>query len=113
MVVLHENPVRERTTVVDTAASAHRRLLQGAEAGRRLARVADPGPSAGGLDVAVGQRGDAGQVAEEVEGGALAGEHRSRRTSYMADRPASVEARAVGEGPLPVHVRGDLRKGPH
>ena len=39
VVVLHEHPVVEAHPVVDAAAGAHRVLLQGAQPGRRLARV--------------------------------------------------------------------------
>ena len=48
VVVLHQHGVGQAGAVVGAAAGAHRRLLEGAQAGRRLAGVEDPGRRVGG-----------------------------------------------------------------
>ena len=66
--------------MVAAAAGRDRGLLQRPQPRRRLAGVEDLGAGAGHrLDVARGQRRDAGEVAEEVERGALGGQQRRRR----------------------------------
>ena len=42
VVVLHQHEVGQRPAVVDAAAGAHRRLLERAQTGQRLAGVPDP-----------------------------------------------------------------------
>ena len=83
-----------------------RRLLQGPQPRRRLAGVEDAGAGAGDrLDEAGGQRRDAGEVAEEVERGALGDQQRrapgrwppaprpGRRRATAPRRPACRRAR--------------------
>ena len=120
---------RQTHPVVDPAAAAHGVLLQGPQQRHGLAGVADD--RAGALDrvdPAPGQRGDAGQVAEQVQRGALGGEQlpglaadahqhvaacctgrrRGRRTrsrSRPAPRPAAAPARR-SPGPPPRRRRG-------
>ena len=72
----------ERHPVVDPAAAAHGVLLQRPQQRRRLAGVADPRAGAGdGVDPRPGRRRDAGQVAQQVERGPLAGQQRRRRAA--------------------------------
>ncbi len=68
MVVLDHDGVVEAEAVVVAAAAADRVLLEGAQAGRGLARVDDPGRHlADSVDDRPGRRGYATQVTEEVE----------------------------------------------
>ena len=79
VVVLHERGVRQRHAVVDAAAAAHGVLLEHPQARRGLAGVAHLG--AGALERVGPLRGrgrDAGEVAEQVERGALGGEQVAR-----------------------------------
>ena len=69
------------------AAVHHRLLLEGAQAGRGLARGGDTRLRAGRLGhVARRERGHAAQAAQEVEAGALGGQH--ARPAGRAARPA-------------------------
>ena len=81
VVVLQEHEVGQRAAVVHSPAGAHRGLLQRTQAGQRLAGVEHPHPVAGGVHEPAGGGGDARQVAEEVERGALAGEQRPQRAA--------------------------------
>ena len=56
--------------------------------------------------------GDAGQVAEEVERGALAGEHGAQRAGDGADHLAGREAVAVGDVPGDLDRRGRAARTP-
>ena len=81
VVVLDHGPVGQAHPVVEAAAAADGVLLQRAPAGQRLAGVEDP--RAGALeriDPGGGRGGDAGEVAGEVERGALGGEQAPGRT---------------------------------
>ena len=60
VVVLDEDRVVEAEAVIGAAAAADGVFLEGAKAGRRLARIADPGVRVGDAgDEAGGRRGDA------------------------------------------------------
>src|SRR5436309_967488 len=85
VVVLDEHAVGKAAAMVDAAARAHRGLLEGAQAGGGLARVADARLAVRGPHVAPGEAGDARQVAQEVERRALAGEDRGQRPLDAAD----------------------------
>ena len=89
VVVLHEHQVGERPAVVDAAAGAHRRLLERAEPGQRLACLADARAAFERRDEPVGRGGDTREVAQEVERGALAGEHRAQAPRDRARRRSS------------------------
>ncbi len=93
VVVLEHHPVREVAAVVPAAAGPHRRLLERAQAGRRLAGVPDRGPRRGGVDEAAGEGGDAGEVAEEVQRGALGGEDRRQRAGDACRRACPARRR--------------------
>ena len=83
VVVLDQDGLGQAAPVVVPAAGPDRRLLQGPQPRRGLAGVEHPGGRVGRLhrvDVAPGQGGHAGQVAEEVERGPLGGEDRAQRT---------------------------------
>src|SRR5262249_40438103 len=72
VVVLDQDRVVEPEAVVEAAAAAHRVFLQCAQAGRGLARAADPRLGVGDEAHELGRRaGDAGEMADEVERGAL------------------------------------------
>ena len=70
VVVLDQDGVEQAGAVVVAAAAAHRILFQPSPAGRRLARVVDPGRRAGnGVDIATRERGDARQPADAGSAG--------------------------------------------
>ena len=96
VVLLDQDRVVEADAVVAPAAGGDRRLLQRPQARRRLAGVEDAGAGAGDrLDEAGGQGGDAGEVAEEVERGALGDQQRrAPGRSRAAPRPAPPRATA-------------------
>ena len=80
VVVLQQHPVGQVAAMVDTATGPDRGLLERAQAGRRLAGVPDAGVrrrSPGRVDEPARERGDAREVAEEVQRGALRGEDRA------------------------------------
>ena len=106
VVVLGEHLVEEAEAVVGGAACAHGEALELAEPGRGLARVEDRGAGAfDGIDEPARERGDAGQALEEVEGGALGGEQRSRGASRCERGVAGGEFVAV------IFERGDFDVG--
>ena len=85
VVLLDEDLVEQAEAVVAPAARGDRRLLERAQARRRLARVEDL--RAGALDRAHarrGQRRDARQPPEEVQRRALGGEQRARAARRRA-----------------------------
>ena len=86
----------EPEAVVDATTAADGVLLEGAQARQRLAGVQDlgGGPLQRGDPVGGGRR-DAGQVAREVERGALGGEHRPGRSGDGHDPAARLHAGAV------------------
>src|SRR5436189_698829 len=89
--------------MVRAAAAAHRVLLERAQAGRGLARVEDRGArSLDGVDVATRQRCDAAQAREKIEGDALAGYDRARRTFDARDE--TVCAIPLADERLGVHA---------
>ena len=73
-------------------------LLEGAQAGRRLARVEDGGAGARDrVDVAARERGDPGKPADEVECQPLAREHAARGAVQLGNRAP------VDRGSFPDH----------
>ena len=79
MVVLDEDGVVEPEAVIEAAAAAHRIFLQGAQARRGLAGAAYARAGAGDRPhIGRGRGGDAGEVAEEIECGALCAKQRPR-----------------------------------
>ena len=94
VVVLDQDRVVEAEAVVGAAADAHRVLLEGAQARRRLAGAGDARAVRRDRPRQVaGRGGDAAQAAEQVERHALAGEERAGRPSTRASTaPASTSA---------------------
>ena len=83
MVVLDEDGVVEAEAVIAAAAGLDRVLLEGSQARSRLAGADDAGAVGRDQgDQVAGGGGDAAELAEEVEGGALGGEKRPRRPAH-------------------------------
>ena len=97
MVVLDQCGVRQRQPVVAAATGAHRVLLQGPQAGGGLAGVAYDGPGAlDGVGPAAGQRGDPGQVTQQVQRAALGGQQGTDLAAGRQDRLADLDPATVG-----------------
>ena len=95
--------VVEAEAVVDAAAGAHRLLLQRAQIGRRLARAGDPGPvGPGRLHQLGGGRGDAREMAQQVQRHALGAEHGAGRPVDPHHHVAGLDRPAVG--PMDLHA---------
>jgi hypothetical protein len=96
VVVLDQRRVTQSHSVVDTAADAHRVLLQRPQPRQRLARVADlcvrPGHR---LDPGRRRRRDAGQMADQVEHRPLGGQEPLRRCLRNQNHAARIEPLAV------------------
>ena len=103
---LWRDPSRLRN---DTAAGTHRRLLEGTQAGQGLAGLEDA-DVARELDELPREAGDPGEVAQEVQRRALAGEDRPQRTFEPTDRLTLHDRRTVGLGPRDAHGRIELRE---
>ena len=112
VVVLEQDAVGQVAPVVEAAAGPHRRLLQRPQAGRGLAGVADVGAGVGGVGVAAGEGGDARQVAQEVEGGALGDEDAGQAAGDGGDGLAGDDPVAVVGPPVEVDVAVDLEERP-
>ena len=98
MVVLDHGPVGEAHPVVEAAAAAHGVLLQGPPAGQRLAGVEHPRAGAlEGVHPGRGRGGHTGEVAGEVEGGALGREQAAGRAGHPHDHVAGPDPGAVGD----------------
>ena len=96
VVVLDQDRVVEAVAVVGAAAAAHGVFLQRAEAGRRLAGAGDARLRMGDrIGHGARRRGDAGQMAEEVEGGAFGGEDGAGGAGYRGDRRAGGDRVAI------------------
>ena len=96
VVVLDHGPVGEAHPVVEAAAAAHGVLLQRAPAGQRLAGVEHPGAGAlEGVHPGGGGGGHAGEVAGEVERGALGGEQAAGRAGHPHDDVTGPDPGAV------------------
>src|SRR5436190_12434186 len=67
VVLLDQDRVVEAHPVIPSASGRDRRLLERAHGGRGLARIEDRDPAVRARDISGGQRGDAREVAEEVE----------------------------------------------
>ena len=77
VVVLDQHRVVEPEAVIGAAAEPHRVLFEGAQSRRGLAGADDPRLVAGDrVDQRARRGGDAGHAAEQVERGALGGQHR-------------------------------------
>ena len=101
VVVLDHRAVEEAEAVRRAAAVHHGLLLEGAQAGRGLARRGDARLGAGGLGDVGGRQGrHAAQPAEEVERRALGGEDRRQRAAQLGDDVAGGEALAVADDDL-------------
>ena len=86
MIVLDQHRAGEIGAVVHAAAAAHGVLLEEAPSRQRLASVDDDGPCPShGLDEAVRERRDAGEVLHEVQRGALGGEQAARVAGEKED----------------------------
>ena len=109
VVVLDQDRVVEAEAVVRAAAGAHGVFLQGAKARRGLARAGDPRLRAGdGVDIAARQRGDAGEMAEEVERHALGGKDRARVAGDARDDRAGGDARHRRRPALRTRIAGSI-----
>jgi hypothetical protein len=106
VIVLDQHRIIESEAVVRAAAAAHRVFFQRAQAGQGFPRFDDLRFGMRDLrDVSRSQRGDAGEVAEEIERDALGGEDRRGRPFQFGDgltRPDP--ARITQQG-----AKGDLR----
>ena len=106
VVVLDEDAVEEAHAVVVAAAAADGVLLQQPPARHRLARVEHPALQAGDrIDVAAGLRGDAAEVLEEVERGALAGQDGAHRAGDAGQAAARLHGVAVAQERLELQAR--------
>src|SRR6266536_151454 len=112
VVVLDEEGVGQGRAVVVPAPGADGGLLERPQPRERLAGVEDPDPSPGGLHELAGRGGDAREVTEDIERGALATEHRAQPSVHAAELGARGEGVAVLVAPrdrdvgveLPVHL---------
>src|SRR3989338_4264475 len=96
MVRLDQNSLSEVGTVVPPSPGAHCVLLESAQPWEGLTGVEDAragGP--GALDVAVRERGDAAERAQEVERGALGGEDGASSALNGKNRVATLHAGAI------------------
>lgn len=91
MIILDEHRIIERETVVHAAACPDCIFLQGTQTGRRLAGADDGGLCAShSLDQISRRRGNAGQMAEKIERGALTRQDRAGRAGNAGNiRPFS------------------------
>jgi hypothetical protein len=111
VVVLDQDRIVEPEAMIEAAAAAHRVFLERAQAGRGLAGAADAQSSAGGMaDIIGGERGDAGQPADKVQGGALTGQHRARRARNRQQVLTGGNRRAVANMRLDMDVRRQFRE---
>ena len=96
MIVLDHRRVPQAHAVVLRAAHPGRIFLEHAQAGDGLAGVEQDRAGAGDrVDIAPGQRGDAGEMLDGVERRALGGEHRARLAAAGAADVAGPDAVAV------------------
>ena len=87
MVILEHDPIVERKTVIRPAAHTHGVFLQGAQAGRGLARIEDAGlRTAHRLNIASGERGNPTHALEQIQGHALAAEQTTSRAGCRRNR---------------------------
>src|SRR5262249_58036761 len=87
VVILDEHRIVEAEAMVEAAAAADRVFLERAQAGRGFARAADARLGVGDFLHEHGRRrGDAGEVAEEVERDALGRQNRTRRAGDAHER---------------------------
>ena len=111
VVVLDQDRIVEPEAVIEAAAAAHGIFLERAQARRGLAGAADAQLRAGGMaHIIGGERGDAGQPADEIQRGALAGQHRARRARNRQHVHAGGDGRAVAIMRLDVDIRRQLLK---
>ena len=97
VVVLDEGGVGQAHAVVGAAAAAHGVLLEGAQPGHRLARVAHDAAGAGErIGPTPRQGGDAGEVAQQVQRRALGREQGAGRRRHAGDDLAGRDPLAVG-----------------
>ena len=116
VVVLDHRHVAQREPVVDAAAAPDGVLLQGTQARQRLAGVQHPGAGAlERVDPAGGGGGHAGEVAGQVEGGALGGEQAAGRPldahHHVARRHPAALGDAVLDGQVAAHDRVQHQRG--
>src|ERR1035441_9941588 len=98
--------------MVPTAAARHRVLLQPPPARGGLARVEDlRSRSFDGIDVLGGERGDAAEALEEVQGDAFSAQQSASGAGNMQEGLALRNAMAVLNGTGDLHIRGKLAKG--
>lgn len=96
MVVLDEDGIIKRETVIHAAAGAHGVFFQRPEAGRRLAGAGDRGLGAGdSRGDFCGNGGDAGQVAEKIQRRALRRQKPAGRAFDRRDDIAGHHGRSI------------------
>src|SRR5579875_2386041 len=87
MVVLDKNAIAEAEAVVMASAQAHSLFFEGPQPRGGLTRIENAHAGAGhGSNAARGQGGDAGEVAEEVEGHTLGTQESARRSAEDGQR---------------------------
>ena len=121
VVILDQQTVVERQTVVDATAGSHRIFLEDAEGRCGLAGIKDRCPTIRRVNEASRQRGRAGHPLQEVERGALGGQQgrgESRDANHGLTRLAPVtvlaQPRHLGMGiELAERLEGHLDSGEH
>ena len=108
VVVLDEHAVVQADAMVDAAAAAHRVLGERAKRRHALAGVENRHPAGGRVDEPPRQRRDAGQVLEEIEGGAFARQERRRAAADVRARLAGRACIAIRLHALEASRRIDL-----
>ena len=110
MVVLDQNGVVEAEAVIDAAAGAHGVFLHRAQAGHRLAHADDARLVAlHRLDQRRRGRGDAAEMAEEIERDALGREHAARGTVERRDAVARRDTVPSGRS-IVTAIAGSIRR---
>ncbi len=102
VVVLHEDGIRESASMIVAAARPHGSFLEGAQARCGLSRVEHSSERVGprhGVDIATGERGHTGQMAEEIECRAFGRNHRRQRSAHCRQHRARIEGRSVTAAP--------------
>ena len=114
MVVLDQDAVVQPAAMVRAGAGADGVFLERTERRRGLARVEDGDRAAGRVDETARQRGDAGEPLDEVQGGALRGQHRGGLAAQLRDDGARLAAIAVLvlalEGAAGIELQEGLRR---
>src|SRR5450830_1779624 len=113
VVVFHEEAAREAGSVIRAAAATYRVPLEGAEAGRRLARVEEDGPGPlQRLHVCMRHGRDSGEPLHEVERGALDGQNGDGGSLDLGEDGPTLHEVAVGDRERDAGRRGEKGEEP-